>query len=1737
LKKVSEEIDEDNPGDPPFSTFHIMNDQGQQVGDVTVQLTGKNVLYVQWIGGYKPNPSYKDVAMGTPHVFGLHSTMSLFEQLAKEYPTATAIGGWRATGARQKADTTGWAQMPLEAFRKDPQKAAEFLASISAKVGQEAQAPEGSITSDIDGLEVQWRPTEFLTADEKKTTEIFGKIKQMIAPNAVLGVVDKIKGKAAGVAEESTFAGIYHSSSQAILVAMNGPHQVGTLLHEFIHHLRDGFFKPEEWAQLEREAIAGDWIKKHQIDTQYASGAENIQLEEAIAEEFREWFEKTIGGKDTKKREFTTPPEAEKLFQKIASLLGRIKDFIRKQFGDDITADKLFHQVVTGEIGNREPGQQDGQVRGQVKGTKVEIDERGRGAAYNDKVTAQLEIVKPESDLADNGYENFVHVQYIQTRPSEGHGTGQASSIYEAVKRYADENGYVGVITTPTPQADRPMSVDDMKTWLGRHGFVDEYGHMVYRVDRQGQVRGQVSKDSPALTIHNLGRERGVDKELWNVENSKGIITSYTDYTAGIVRIKGSRLHKDIEKRQGFGTELYKTLIDEAFSRGLDVESDAQVSEGAKGVYAKLKAQGYNVEEIEGGRFRISQQPSVRGMVMKSTQAEEQQMFERAGQFGMTRPQFEKLMKLYEKRASEDFARATARAKAKADISKTVEWKQYLPIAREQAEAEVINSPAIRVDEYFRSGKVDGVEVDKIRLGKEFLTREQQEALGANIYSKDGVDPNDVSWLFGFNSGQAMIHAMASVRAERAKSGLTIAAFKERLIADRQQELMAEKFLGPAVESELKDAREDILTETQMDMLHEELLAAMLQAKQFDPAMGAPFSKDDVKKAAKAAFQNIPVKRAVKMEQYLKDAGKAGNAAFAAMLKQDYAEALRQKQRQILSTFFAAESKVLVRAKNQVESQANRFKPREVKNVDFATTVFVKRLLSKAGFRVNRSDEELDEGMDIHGFASLDAFVQSMRGDGWEITIPDYLAREEVKPLEEMTVEELYDFKDAIVSMATAGKGIRTVLAAGEARDFDDYKQDVLRRVKSRPMRDIKVPVRQAYTWDAMLTRMEEIAKDLDGRDEPNGPLYNVLIRGTAEAKHMEYSLQEKLVEKLDAIKGFAKGWRGSLKETIQNDLLIDPRTGAFFDLTRGDLIGIMLNFGSESNIEKFTAGFIDRSAIPGESRKDRSKRLKGDAQALGQQLEQMIELNATKEDRDFVQAIWDIFHDWQPMINEMYTELSGIGPKMIPARKVQSQHGSYKGGYFPILWDQMRSNINVVEEKPATSGRSFGGDYSRATVANHYTKTRTDAVDVIAFSNITEQLGQRMQQVIHDLAYRRAIMEVDKVIYDKEIRGAIRDHYGKEYADQLEPWAKDIANHFNSNERAIEGLNWALRAMRFNTIAHVLPFNIKTILSPSVGLMNPAAILRTLFRPRESVKEAWDKSQEIPHTFRNMNRDMREKMDTLIESHRWDSFVAEAVRWGFRPIVKLEQGFRITTFLDTYKKAIAAGETEDDARALGDSAVRTHHGAHGLPDLPAIMRSSEAAKVFTMFYGYFSTMHNWRRQMPDAVRRRDWDTMMTVAWGTTLLPALFSMALYNKYDGDDEDGPYFRWVRNFVKAVGLESAGGIPGIREAANYWLEWQEPKTALEGLVKAVAITGRDIKRFAEGKDVKAPIQHTMNTIGLATGLPLGQVGRTIQGIRDVQTGAQDMPGQTGSIPRNIWQWFNLITHGRAEEKKRR
>lgn len=1697
LKKVLEEPDPNYPNGPPFSTFHIMNERGKQVGRIEVQLTPENVLYVAGIEGYKPGAKESVRDRGVPQVFGLHSIKSIAQQLKEAYPSAVRIGGWRVTGARDKAGATDWATMSLEKFAKDPKAASEFLAQLDEgkaptgwqQVEPEAD-PEGTVTVEFeDGSIVKYRPQELWTKNENKVWDALRKIKNQIAPKAKFYVADTILTQAKGMTGPGKVRGVHGVTSENlsyIIVALNGSDPTGTLLHEVIHHLRhERLFTDKEWATLEEASKEHDWVGKHRIRERYPTAGESVRLEESIAEEYRTWVKSEIGG------EGKTPSEIAKIFAKLAKFFAEIKAKLQEVFGNAITVDKLFTQISTGEIGKRPP-QTSNLIKRRTSADEQEAQTFPQPLTF-DEFKKQLPAGKPRqySDddprlIAINKNFDSVLSELNRTHPVLGKRLQQVKDTIGAAN---DNNG------------KHPTDI------------MEELDQAISFIESNGGGTGALTRLSD-LVENWLDI---ADDSYMDLANRNAEIRRAYDY------YKQQLQHFMDEKWVKHTTP--KRMI-ESIQRAIVDEENIKKAENDTVFAADLlvweKALEYLQQKYPGFSQTFAQ------AFEEETANEEAQMFEKGAALGLTQPQFKKLMALVEQRKAEIEARAKAKAERAVGITKTEQWKENEPKVREEAKDRINQRPDIMADEYMRLGIYNDEEVGRQKINDRFLTEDEKVFLGSNMHGPKGIDPLSIGGLFGFLGRDSMIKALVSLNTARKESKLTHEAYKTRLAKELGDKLMMKRYGVPEHDALLKEAREDIISETQMDMLYEELMATAWAAKQAGVDIGPPFTKAGVKAAAEMNFATIALPRARKMEQFLKDSGKAGNAAFAALLKGDYTEAIKQKQRQMLSALFAAEAKKLVKAEAQLDRLANRFKPREVKGIDHSFTTFIKRLLNKAGYRVNRTEEELDEGVNQSGHRSLDRFVESMNQDGWEITMPDYMLDEAVKPIEQMNVEEFYVFKDGLDSMAKAGRAVNKVNVAGEEMDFDDFKKGVLNNIRSLPPRDKTKGKSTLLGWDSELVRMEEIAKDLDLR-EKNGPMYNVLIHGMAEAKHTEYTLQEKLVEKLNAIKGFTGKWRTTLRDSVANDFLVDPYDGTFYDMTRGGMVGIMLNFGNRSNIDKFTQAYADRSFQEGESPKERRARIVAEGKEVEAKLRQLFEANATKEDWQFAQAVLDIFKDWQPLSNAMYYELSGIGPKWIAPEAIDTRHGRFEGGYFPVIHDRMRSNLNVNEERKTLLDRLFGRDYFKATTANHYIKERTGGTDYIEFEGLTDQLGQRMQQMIHDIAYRRAVMNVNKVIYDPTIRAAIRKHYGQEYEEQLEPWVKDIANHFNSNERAISTANGLLRKLRFNTISHVLPFNLKVILSPSVGLMNPAAIIRTLFRPQEDTELAYQKSREIPHTFRNMNRDMRERLENLIESNKWDEFQAGAVRMGFYPVVKLEQAFRITTFVDAYKKAIKAGETEGDAVSIADSEVRTYHGAHGLPDLPAIMRSNEAMKVFTLFYGYFSTMHNWRRQLPNAIRRRDYEEALKIGWGSTLLGSLFGMALYNKYDDDDDDSSIFTFFKNFMKANTLEIAAGIPFARELANWVLEAQEPRTPVEGVVKTITVTAADVKKLIQDKEVKNPVRNTANVIGLTTGLPLGQAGRTGQGLANVANGTEE--------PKNILEWIKLIIFGQAEEKKGR
>jgi hypothetical protein len=80
------------------------------------------------------------------------------------------------------------------------------------------------------------------------------------------------------------------------------------------------------------------------------------------------------------------------------------------------------------------------------------------------------------------------------------------------------------------------------------------------------------------------------------------------------------------------------------------------------------------------------------------------------------------------------------------------------------------------------------------------------------------------------------------------------------------------------------------------------------------------------------------------------------------------------------------------------------------------------------------------------------------------------------------------------------------------------------------------------------------------------------------------------------------------------------------------------------------------------------------------------------------------------------------------------------------------------------------------------------------------------------------------------------------------------------------------------------------------------------------------------------------------------------------------------------------------------------------------------------------------------------------------------------------------------------------------------------SIGGSVKALV---NDAHKVYTGKKVDKPISHTANVIGMTTGMPLGQIGRTGQFAYDVNKGKQK--------PKNIIEWMKGIIHGEIWAKR--
>lgn len=1099
------------------------------------------------------------------------------------------------------------------------------------------------------------------------------------------------------------------------------------------------------------------------------------------------------------------------------------------------------------------------------------------------------------------------------------------------------------------------------------------------------------------------------------------------------------------------------------------------------------------IESGEVGAREPTRQPE--GSIYNQEMAQEPPLVDKAKTFGMTEAQYKNYLKAIEAVKKEDLEYQLRKSEKK--LSK--EWRAKEKEVRDEVTQNVQNRPDLLADNMLgksRGGfKLDGKKVP------EALRKDLDPYIG-----KNGVDPDQIAGLFGYTSGEAMMNNLSILQNARKK--MPKADYEKGLI-EREVERQMERRFGNLEENILQDARDHVTNDAQSDLLAQEIQILAVQHGLQEP----PIKGDELKAWVKDKFDFIPVEAAIDLEGHLQNAGKAGRAAELTLLKGDPAEALRQKQRQQLSFLIAKESKKLLKEYDKATAFMKRFASREVTGVGQEYTNFIHQIMLQVGQRVKRSVQDLSTEL---GGKTLQEFVSEKLGEYKEVSVWDELYNQNFRtPMDQLQAWEFRAVHDSLQSLAHNGRLENKIFRGQNAAEIGEVATKAVEQMetfkaKIRPLGKRKLRDLGSVVLAAHL-KMEQLFDRWD-RDDPHGVFNSYAYRALSEAKNHEYGLEKEIGRRLSTLKDYGH----DLNKVLENTVFMDPMTGdPLPGFTRKNLRAVMLNMGNESNLMKLAKGYkIDNP----------------------QMIWDFVHRHATKGDWDYVQGIWDTFARLKSESDQMYRRLSGIAPESIEHRPVDTPFKQYKGGYYPLVYDPVRSDIKQrIERDPLEKD-----GYYKATTPKGYTIKRTGYVAPIDLN--LDVMPQKFKQIIHDIAFREALINAQKLLSHKDVRAAIAKHFGPDYRDLINPWLKDIASYRNATDdvgkRFAEWSAW----FRQNTVATLVGFNPGTILKHGptaflnslnqVGAANFMEALRditgTAGRADSSAKFAMDNSQELQHRMRNWTETIAVGHDTALkESESWRD---KWIRLGAYGVGKSDMFSAVPTWLAAYKKAMLEGESHSDAVYIAEKSVRQAHGSVGITDRARVQRGGEAMKWVASLYGFFNHILNRQVDMVwkagDALGKlkegdragalKDVPMLTSKLFYYVIFPAVVE-ELVTPLSNDKHES----WAKLVGKALLKQVSASWIGARDLVQALVSGQDPTSSLLNTdYKAITDVAKDIEKHGLFHGPKW-FQHASTAVGTLWGIGGTQAGRWGQFAINYSQGKEHV--------RNLGQAARALRYG--------
>lgn len=905
----------------------------------------------------------------------------------------------------------------------------------------------------------------------------------------------------------------------------------------------------------------------------------------------------------------------------------------------------------------------------------------------------------------------------------------------------------------------------------------------------------------------------------------------------------------------------------------------------------------------------------------------------------------------------------------------------------------------------------------------------------SGIAATDGIHPDEIADIFGFNSGDELVRALLGEPKAKDK----IEALTDQLMMDRYGDLNSPESLQRAVD----------------EAIHNEVRAKSVasEMKALQKAIG---QRPILARAAKEFAQKLIDRQKVKdirPKQYAAAAARAGRKAEKALEKGDLNTSATEKRNQLIQGYATTAA---YDAQADIQKTLARFKKmaggkddQRSKTHDMDMVNAVRAILSAYGIGT-RGQKAIDY---LETVAKNDPAIHAVI----QPTVDKALAG--AKEWSELTVEELRGLRDEMDGLWHLARRSRQLEIDGNLMDIEDAENALYDRLEEIGIPDTVPGEGRAFTetderlsiyqsFKASLRRVESWVGLKDGSN-PMGPFRTFIwnpVKDAADAYRADKAVYlRRYRELLDTI-----------APTLIKAKIAAPELGYTFGYDKGgmgkvELLHAILHAGNESNKRKLLLG--RQWAVENE---DGSL----DTTRWDSFIARMIrEGKLTKADFDFAQGVWDLLEDIKPLAQKAHRDVYGRYFDEVSANAFDTPFGRYRGGYVPAMADSRivsdaklrglmeEENANMVFAFPATS--------------KGFTKGRTEYNRPLLLD--LRSLSQHIDKVLLFSHLEQPIRDVRKVLARDKVATALNRIDPSAFDGLLTPWLNRTSRQ--QVETTVPG---APGPMRFFSIARrnagmaAMFGNVSNTLQQITGLSIAAvkvkpryllsAVTDYIHSPRQMAETVVAASPYMKSRMENEVAQMNDAInDILLNPNTFDKVKSWTQRHAYFMQSAFDNVIGPIVWMGAYNQALEtgpAGMTEQElqtyARRLADSAVRETQGSTLPEDISRFETGNSFVRLFNQFAGYFNMQANllgteFAKLSQDMGLRKGAGRGLYVLALGFLAPAWIAEAIAQAFRGgpedEDDDGYLDDWLASvFGWGTVRSTTALIPGVGQTAN-------------------------------------------------------------------------------------------------------